>query len=288
MFWAVIVASTACGGVREHARGPAAPGDQGTRDGRAPVAAVNTASDAGAPSESLACVESEHSWPAVEQAAKLRQAMQALGAKVSSSSEWADLAAMGLTGRPGARPVAVHFNEAGASDPLVTYYLVPWQPLATVDSRDEFAALTTPLLTVTAHALVFGPVSASSAAPDDVTLRAEVEQAVSRALDMAANQAELPAELAKPVPSSVQVLSLHVRRHCVTLAVALPGTHLPTDDVLEELAPGRMLELVLIPDIGPRRVRWLAPRQRPRSAEATEKVVITPELVPTGCTPTGP
>jgi hypothetical protein len=57
-----------------------------------------------------------------------------------------------------------------------------------------------------------------------------------------------------------------VRRHHVTLQVALPGSRLPSPEALQKIAPDKMIELHLVPDRGPATTRWHAP---PRTLQGT-------------------
>ncbi len=187
----------------------------------------------------------------------LRQAVaRSLGDRVTSCATWSTLAAVGFTGRDEIRPIEVAFARSGETAPFLLYYLVPWQPLY-ANRRDDTPRIGPQLVTVTEPALVFSAPGTDPVVPAD--LLAAVTGAVESELDVAANQAEQPGDLAAPLPEGLRLIRARRHLHYLELEVAVPGTSVVKDAELQAVAPGQMIRVLMVPDTGPVAERWLAP-----------------------------
>jgi hypothetical protein len=194
---------------------------------------------------------------------------QALEGRVTCESVWSELDELGFTGVDGLTPTAVRCAQQGSPDALVSYVLVPWQFLQGPSPASDTLALGPQLICVTEDALVYRPVPARAPRGDEAGVIARIEKAVDRALHVAELQQPVPEKLAAPVPEGLALISTVSRRHYVTLVAALPGSRVPQDDALRRVAPDRMIQLILTPDRGAPRTRWIAPSARESSSRKT-------------------
>jgi len=172
---------------------------------------------------------------------------QATGGRAVCRGTWGYLDAHGwkTTADAGAYVLSCHRQDI--DQPFAIYCLAPWQPLFSDSAGLQMPAM---LVTVTEEAVVLAP-PAGDISEEAAQLRGEVEKAAAEVLALEANQAVLNESLDEQTPDGLVVLSTRARRHYITVQVAVPGSRLPTHaELARALARDRILEMVLVPDIG--------------------------------------
>jgi hypothetical protein len=174
----------------------------------------------------------------------------------------------GLVGSEAARCRALRFYEADSQAHFTELLLCRWSPMGASIPPPEGIMLAAPLWTVTPTALVFGPWLGPDGVMADAALLERVTVTAAAALDVEALQAPCDDDPATTIPADVQLISAECHRHYVSLQIAMPGSRVPTDDELRALAPGKMVELWVMPDHGEVIHRWIAPPAGTGEADA--------------------
>ncbi len=167
---------------------------------------------------------------------------------------------LGRAGLSSTDPVecrALRFSAEGAGAPFAEVLLCPWRPMsATIPPPGEIQRAA-PLWTVAPGAVVLGPWLGPDGVAADEGTRERAAAVAGTAIGV--EQLQTPCEQPPGLPDDLQLISAQCYPHYLTLQIAIPGSRIPRDEELLARAPGKMIELWLMPDRGEVIHRWLAP-----------------------------
>jgi len=181
-----------------------------------------------------------------------------LNKKVASERVWEFIHGIGWDAQPDKKGLLLHFYLDG-NKPLVSYMLVPHQNL--FNKKDPLSNKIVPdntFVTVTMHALVFGPLFRKNSVEDHDLLK-KIEKIISYTTYKKIHNEIISEQTEEPIPQSLQIISIKVFPFYMIMDVALPGSIVPDDKTLLTLSGNRMINLSLIPDKGTITQRWIAP-----------------------------
>jgi hypothetical protein len=186
-------------------------------------------------------------------------AHEAAGAPIESKADWDDLEVSGWQGKEGAKAFVVSLRRKETIEPFAHYYFIPWQPLYEPRGERMESLLCTKLLTVTGEALVFESVCAPDTSEEARALQQRISEAMAEAIGVEQHEQEPEGPTPGPPPEGLQAIAVNLHQRYVTVQVALPGSRMPKDAEFQDIWPGFMIELVLLPDKGPVQRRWIGP-----------------------------
>jgi len=174
---------------------------------------------------------------------------------------WSALELIGWRSAGSGKCLKLAFYSKDVSEPFESYCLVPWQPLYAVPRKPERFVLDAPLLTVTADAMVFGPLGGKAADNTPRVILKKVSDLVAAAVDRDGCEKELKEKPAKAVPSNLQIIKAVNHPYYIEVEIALPGSGHPMDRDISKMAPDKMIRVSIVPDRGEVIQRWLAPSE---------------------------
>lgn len=148
---------------------------------------------------------------------------------------------------------------------LVEYDLIPWQNFSIKPEKD-LSISPLDIFRVTDFAVVYVSYNPRESNPKDLQFIESIKPLFSSLFEDALDQT---IDEVRKLPEKVQVIEARNYRYFSTLQIALPGTQLPEDSVWMKNFPGKMIYLMLTPDIGQIRKRWIKGADHPLNSYST-------------------